>query len=435
MLVESCFFLFSVSTAFRFNLAFSDLLGFFRSFSLNGLYSAVSGPVSGFTTVILNGDTVLRSPESNDWPDGGVFRLNCFNWLLEGSVPASFAISSTCLASSSTSNSSCFCSSSLTPSSYISHHCLLFLRNSLSYHLLDLRPSWVFAASSKSCTSFRCRLVSSSSGWSISTNSSFSTSHPISFINFGITFLYSMCPWTSSEQLKFSTSSTGERPATRLRPPLINVLDKAIVAAFGKVQKTAVDHPRAKTEPDKRDGPETQLAAAQGVCQHQSCAPGPVQRHVPGIVQQIAELREHHWQLHGCHQRDKDRAAENLLDRLREHLGRQNIDGLAHAREHLWLPQQRVQIAHDRVDCAERQPHVVQFARHPPAHREYQVHSPRVVQRLELERVDGAHASSHALIADPHAGQNPRRRDDGGACRACQKSRGAANSHRGEPSS
>ncbi|KAH3666934.1 hypothetical protein OGAPHI_003384 [Ogataea philodendri] len=430
---DVCFF--SASTAFRLNpLSIVEETLLPDLSSLNGRNSGDDG-VDDLTTVMLNGEDVLRSRSrccsapSKVWPCGGVFKLNVFSSSFCGSVSACNAICSTSLASSSTSNSSCFFSSSLTPSSYISHHSLFFLPNSLLYHDLDgFFVSSFLDASSKSCTSLRCLLVSCSSGWSISTNSSFNTSQPISFISLGITFLDSIKSSAGrTEQVpedpvlfRVTVHETAAHNRTRhgdlvfldheRRPEQVNVFDQAVVACFRQVQQTAVDHTSAQTEPDQR----------------------PVQRNVPGIVQQVPQLRQHHGQLHGGHQGNQYRATKNLLDRLRQDLRRKNAYCLSHTGEHLRLPQQRVQVAHDRVDCAERQTNVVHFARHPATHCENQVHTSVVVQRLELKRADRANTTAHAVLSDPHACENSRGGDDGGSCRSCKKPRRAANAHGGE---
>lgn len=71
-----------------------------------------------------------------------------------------------------------------------------------------------------------------------------------------------------------------------------------------------------------------------------------------------------HRPLESAHQRRHDRRSEHLLSGLRQDLGRQNLESRSGVSHHLGLPENRENVAHDRVDGAEREADVVPLTAH-----------------------------------------------------------------------
>lgn len=117
------------------------------------------------------------------------------------------------------------------------------------------------------------------------------------------------------------------------------------------------------------------------------------------------------------------------------HLGCEDVDGVAHAAQHLGLPKHRVYVAHDGIYRAKGQTDIVDLARHPARDSHDQVDPLVVVQRSVFKRLDRARPPLCRLASDVATGAGRARGDDGGSPGTRQESSGPRDADGREASS
>ncbi|KAI7360143.1 hypothetical protein KC320_g4 [Hortaea werneckii] len=101
---------------------------------------------------------------------------------------------------------------------------------------------------------------------------------------------------------------------------------------------------------------------------------------------------------------------------------KKDLNSLTRRLQHLRLPVQRVDIAHNRIDSRERQTDIIHFARHPTRHRNDKVHTLVVVQRPVFESLDSAGSSAGTFHTNATADKRTSSTDKGRSTCTTKKS-------------